>query len=375
MTHTVYLEELDIEFEIEHPENADEWFAALKSHCDDFAQQHYQLQYEPGQYIDLDDKRRNELAEAVGLAIKEFRQLPEDSLADGWKSQWQNLLDCHLSEIIDGWFDDVHTASDIMAEQDFDSLYEQLDEAMSSIEGPVVDLDTLYERLKYYTEDELIKHDSSKPMDYIRNNTIPLMFSPDADLTIGGREDLMFYQDTLSDSNLVRLLTLLRVPGKSLMDDHQVDFTDREAMKAWDKLLDIEFKHRPIEDGELLKTVMENTANYSIAAWIGNVSIDNLVDTNFREAVAIKGGVAGAIDFINGAGYMDSFNGHVIMNVSDTPSKEIGYSSKSIFDFMSRTLEAKLVPLKSVESTLLLESCETAIVKHEDNSSEMEPTN
>lgn len=370
MSHTVYLEDLDIEFEIEHPENADEWFAALKSHCDDFAQQHYQLQYEPGQYVDLGDKSRNELAEAVGLAIKEFRQLPEEALTDGWKTQWNNLLDCHLSEIIDNWFDDPHTAQDILAEQDFDSLYEQLDEAMSSIEGPVADVDELFERLKDYTEEELVKLDSSTPMDYIRGNTIPLMFSPDADLTMSGRDDLMFYRDTLSDPNLIRLLTLLRTPGKTLMEDHQVDFTDRDQMKAWDKLLDIEFKYRPVGDGDFLKTVMENTSNYSMAAWIGNVSIDNLMQTNFREAVAIEGGVAGGIDWVNGAGYMDSFEGHVILNISDTPSGEVGYSSKSIFDFMSRTLSATLVPLKEVESKLLPEPTEAAIIHAEDNESD-----
>ena len=350
MSHTISLDDLDLKFEIQNADNDDEWFEALKDHCDDFASDHYCLRYEPGSYVDLCEKSLKQLAEASGLAIKAFREFSNEEIGDNWNQKWSETLQAYLADVIDEWLDGSEDFSALYS-HDFERIYEALDEAMTDIEGPVVDLDSLFERLRAYTEEKMVELDTSTPMDYIRGHSIPMIFTPGADLTESGRDDLMFYKEKSNDPNLVSLLKLLRIPGEAFIEGKEIDYTSREEMRDWDKLLEqcSDFEHVPVCGVDMLDTIIDNSSTYNLPAWIGSINLSNLSSTNFREPVAIKGGVVGAIDYINGAGYVDTFDGHVILYPTDTPSAECGYSCKSIFDFTQRTMEARLLPITAVE--------------------------
>lgn len=356
MSHTLLIEELDTEITINNPENVDDWVEAVKFFCDDFAQQHYPLRYEPGHYVDLQEDSLKKLAEAVGLAIKEFRGLTDEQVGDSWMKSWNSILESQIGEVVDEWFEGSDELQAAMSHNNFDEIYQYLDAAMSEIDGPVADLDEVYERLQHYTEEKMMEHDNSTPMDYIRGNAIPLTFTPGLDLTVGGRDDAMFYRENPCDPGVIALLTLLRIPGVAMLEDHEVDYTNRDEMVAWDKILGVNFNHRPVNDARILKDILENASTYNLPMWRGDVDIKELKSANFREPVVFKGGVVGAIDYINGAGYMDAVEDYFILDVKDVPSCEAGYTVQSIFDFTRNSLSATIHSLKSVESKLAKET-------------------
>jgi hypothetical protein len=348
MAHEIYINFFSDTIEIEDPSNEDQWIEALKPSCDDFAQQHYRLEYYRDRGDELSDDRKQELSEGIIQAIKAFKEDPR-SAGDSWKEAWAE----HFMEAVYGVTEDMlgHDNDQMSAlhENNFDELYQSLEEAMEELDCPVADAESIVELLKDYTCEKMQEHDHSGPMDWVGDEMIHFTYTPRKEGDSQHNSDLMLESNQLvdgPDEHLFRLLTLMQVNGSDLIDDFEIDYTDKKALLRWDTVLDCSFDKGSVFSRNDVAEVLENFGQCGLPMWIGRVSVNGLLNVNFNEPLQLKGGMVGAHDYINGAGHMLEMGEHVvILAPSQTLDAETGYKVLDTYGVFQRTLNATVTAL------------------------------
>lgn len=339
MTTTIYLENIDLELEIDDPENLDHWKAALTDYCDNYAQNHYSDPFYNDSRGDVSAEFTKALSEAICEAIVNFRQEP--IAVRSWKEAWHQSLNCslldHLGEYVD---EDEHIHQSLSK---FQELYEALDDAMSEIEGPVCCLDQIWETLRDYVIDEMGKRCTSTIFDFVGHSRIELCFKPGVK---PDSHDTEFKVNDLDingpDKNMLSLLNLYRLPVENLLPHIDIDHTDIPTVKRWYALSGLTFEHPPLIEPEGLIEITNNASGWNHAMWFGRLTLDDIKKVNFLEPVKLEGGVMGLHDSLNGSGYMHETEGYVLFGPDDHMDVENGYGVDNVHGFTSRTYEASM---------------------------------
>lgn len=364
MAHEIHINFFGSTISVEDPSNSNQWIEALKPSCDDFAQQHYCLEYHKDRGFELSDEQKTALSTGVVEAIKAFKA---DARAAGesWKDAWKE----HFMEAVYGVTEEIvgddNDQWSALHENNFDDLYQCLEEAMEELDCPVADAQIIVETLKEYTADKMAEHDFTGPMDLVEDEMIIFTYTPRKEGDSEYKSDLMLESNHLEDDgpdeHLFRLLTLMRVNGIDLIDDFEVDYTNNDAMLRWDSVLDCRFEQPSSFTRDHVIEVIENFGSCGLPMWIGRVSVKSLLGVNFNEPLQLNGGMVGAHDHINGAGYMLDMQEHTIMlDPSQSLDVETGYKVVDTHGIFQRSLDASInaleVPSKKLQINLNDES-------------------
>lgn len=359
MSQTVHINFFGAEIEIDNPENEDDWINALRGECENFAKDNYRSQYESDPYSEISDSKLGEMASGIMKGIQEFRSM--EGVGDDWKDVWKNIVRMAALDVFNEDHDNVQ--DDALHEADFDQLYESLDEAMSEIEGPVADSESIYETLKDITLDYMYENDTSDVMDLLNNNKIIMMFTPGVNAIEESISDHMFYGNSIySDgpgAEFRSLLRLMRIDGQNFLSqsDYRVNYKDEENMRMWDSVLRGHEKSPMGKVSEFsvkeLVEVIENSGEYALPVWVGGLDIDDIMEADFREPVVMTGGLVGATEFINGSGHViDVGERHVLFDIDTTLNAEVGYTVNQIFGCGEQELSSKIMTLDEYQAKI-----------------------
>lgn len=362
MAHTIELDDLGITCEIDDPLCIQSWVDALDEYCENIADTHFRHRYQSYGHHEPGKEEHAALCEAVINGVNDYRKQVSDGHATF--EDWNNILAYSLSEKVEEMYSDFEDVQyQALEDSNFEDLYMALDEAMSKIEGPVCDLDVLWEHLKEVTLDKMNDKDDSTIYDMLYGTHLTLAYTPGLDENRHDRSDHMIYDNLASgpDDDLTRFLTLYRLPGKSLIDaltqrqagkpedELLFDYRDNEMLDKWSEIIDLQFDLPALTEADDVLDIIENGSTYQLPMWCGRLTLTEIQQTDFSEPVYMKGGMIGGVDFINGAGQVHFMHGILVLDASENFTVERGYTVKSIFDYSDSDMNADITNIRPKE--------------------------
>jgi hypothetical protein len=346
VAYEIYINFFNESIQVEDPSDENQWIDALKSSCDQFAQQHYRLEYYRDRNFELGVKEKEELSAGVIQAIQSFKA-DARSCGEEWKTAWAEYFMEAVNSVTENILGDDNDQMSALHENNFDELYESLEEAMEEIDCPVADAESIMETLKYYTTDKMAEHDHTGPMDLVGDEMITFTYTPRKEGDSTYKTDLMLESNQLEedgpDEHLFRLLILMQVNGIDLIDDFEIDYTNKKALLRWDSVIDCRFENESAFSRENVIEVLENFGSCGLPMWIGRLSVNSLLDVNFNQPLLIEGGMVGAHDHVNGAGHMLDMDDHtIILDPSQSLEVETGYKVLETYGVYEHILDANL---------------------------------
>lgn len=361
---------LEFEFDghemiIEDPMSSRSWLTGLAPFINDFAQDKYGLRFEHIDH-DLSKEKLRELADAVGQALAQYRKDALEAISTNTPhTQWKDVLGDALALALNGE-NCEHTEHDhaLYEDTDFTDLYEAIDQAMQEHDGPVADLDELFDEVRSATREKMEGHDWSTVFDAIGKLRIPLLFVP------GYRPG----KDALSDFDISAeeiqeckhpgrgeqaLLNLLRVSIPDFMEYKGFDHRNSDLMDAWisdikDPTLDpaISALGPVFKDLTELDDFFDNaTGNGGVLpCWVGTLTPNDLKAIDPLTDNALTGGMISLNEWQNGSGSVEGLGESVVLLSGDwLLSSEHGKAIEDTCGLTKKSLEGKIAPVPEVK--------------------------
>lgn len=329
MSHTIYLEDNDLEIEVEDPSSPESWVEALSDFMSNAVENCYYNQYE---------KIDNLSYELIIRIVNETNKAIEGAKQS---SSSEVPFKKTLSEKLFEGMDESGLGEELSCDYEYamqpiykalSNIEEDIERAMEQVDGPVCDCDDVVNLLKDYGEQKVFEKDDSTILDAIGDLKLPFILSPGMKPDSDAGDTMIhtgnFYGDS---SNIKGLLRLMGVKGRDFLDAYfeEIDFNDEPTMSFVDEIIDFEPGVEPVIDASELIEMIDNSSSYARPQWCGTLSINEILRVDFSKDVALTGGTIGLHDFINGAGNINCLDDDkkVILKPEDCLFRDSGYST------------------------------------------------
>lgn len=357
---------LEFEFDghemiIEDPMCSKSWVTGLTPFLDHYSQDKYGLRFEHIDH-DLSEEKLKALADTVGEALAQYRKDARAAISTNTPyTQWKDVLGDALALALNGE-DCEHTEHDhaLYEDTDFTDLYEAIDEAMQEHDGPVADLDELFDEVRSATREKMEGHDWSTVYDAIGKLRIPLLFVPGYTPGKDGLSDFDISAEEIQDCKHPgrgeqALLNLLRVSIPDFMEYKGFDHRNSDLMDAWisdikDPTLDpaVSALGPMFKDLSELDDFFDNaTGNGGVLpCWVGTLTPNDLKAVDPLTDNALTGGMISLNEWVNGAGSVQGVRETVVLLSGDwLLSSEHGKAVEDTFGLTRKSLEGKITPV------------------------------
>lgn len=373
---------LEFEFDghdmiIEDPMSSQSWVTGLAPFINAYAQDKYGLRFEQIDH-DLDKEKLRTLADSVGEALAQYRKDAREAISNNTPyTQWKDVFGDALALALNGE-DCEHNEHDyaLYEDADFTKLYEAIDEAMEEHDGPVADIDELFDEVRSVTREKMEGHDWSTVYDAIGKLQIPMLFVPGYTPGKDGLSDFDISAEEIQDcKNPGRgeqaLLNLLRVSIPDFMEFKGFDHRNSELMDAWisgikDPTLDpaINALGPVFKDLSELDDFFDNAGGNGgvLPCWVGTLTPNDLKTIDPLSDNVLTGGLISLNEWFNGSASVEGLGESVVLLSGDwVLSSEHGKSLEDTCGLTKSSLVGSIKAVPEVKVTKELEPLEFSL--------------